>query len=101
MKLFHRPFVQVLLILLAVLIFAAIMTQYFPLPPEFLCMEYPDVAGCEEVRQSFPDLGPPDLFECILIAWMVVALLPATSPALLRQVVQDCLPLLPRQVGVT
>ena len=80
MNLFHRPFVQVLLIIIAVLIFASVMAKYFPLPPEFFCMEYPDGAGCEKVRQSLPDLGPPDLFECILIAWMIVALLGLLLP---------------------
>jgi len=76
MKLFSRPFVQVLLILIAVLIFASVMSKYFPLPPEFFCMEYPDGAGCEKVRQSlYPDYQPPGPVESYLSLWLAFWLL--------------------------
>ncbi len=71
-----RPFVQVLLILIAVLIFASIMSKYFPLPPEFLCMEYPDGAGCEKVRQSlYADYQPPGPIESFIDATLALTLL--------------------------
>ena len=76
MKLFRRPFVQMLLILIAVLIFASVMSKYFPLPPEFFCMEYPDGAGCEKVRQSlYPDYQPPGPVESYLSLWLAFWLL--------------------------
>jgi len=76
MKLFHRPFVQVLLILIAVLIFASVMSKYFPLPPEFFCMENLDGPGCEKVRQSLcPDCqlpGPIEAwFDLMLAFWLL------------------------------
>ena len=36
--------------------------------------------GGDPLPEGFPKLGPPDLFCCILIAWMIVALLSFLLP---------------------